>query len=260
MNALITGFAAFFVAALGTICPHDVVYMPSLLMVLVADGYVGGTIFSLQSEGVYDLRIREGHTVSTARDEQLGGIWAYGLVGIPAGAIALLLVGRMAGVDDADVAQLLSSPPGTAASIRRVVVCLGIFVITIVGGFLGLNLIRVVSDRMKAEIQRRNSGEIAPLRLREKGKMLMDEQSYGEALDAFRALGQKDPSLLPVVWQGRALKRLGRLSDAIDVLSGGLGGQRQPTIRFEGPSRCRIWGATGRSWAGARTTRRESAP
>ena len=79
------------------------------------------------------------------------------------------------------------------------------FAVAVVGGFLGLNLIRVVSDRMKAEIQRQVSGEVEPLRLLDKGKMLMEEQSYTEALDAFRALGRQDSSLLPIVWQGRAL-------------------------------------------------------
>jgi hypothetical protein len=94
MNALVTGVAAFFVAALGAICPHDFVNVPALFSVIVAGGYVGGTIFSLQSDGVYDLRIREGRAISSSREARLGGIWAYGLVGIPAGAIALLIVAR----------------------------------------------------------------------------------------------------------------------------------------------------------------------
>jgi tetratricopeptide (TPR) repeat protein len=66
------------------------------------------------------------------------------------------------------------------------------------------------------------SGQVEPLRLLEKGKLLMEEQSYREALEAFRSLAQHDATLLPIVWQGRALKRLGRLSDAIEVLKEGL--------------------------------------
>ena len=97
MSGLVTGIVAFFVAALGALCPHHFVYVPALLAVIVAGGYVGGTIFSLQSEGVYDLRIRGSHAVASVGDVRLGGIWAYGLVGIPAGAIALLIAGRMVG-------------------------------------------------------------------------------------------------------------------------------------------------------------------
>jgi hypothetical protein len=222
MNALVAGIAAFFIAALAALCPHDFVYVPALLAVIVAGGYVGGTIFSLQSEGVYDLCIRENRAASSSGEARLGGIWAYGLVGIPAGAIALLIAGRMIGMDDSDVAQILSSTGGTAGSLRHMAVCLGAFAVTVVGGFLGLNLIRVVSDRMKAEIQRQVSGEVEPLRLLEKGRMLMEEQSFSEALEVFRALARQDPSLLPIVWQGRALKRLGRLSEAIDILTAGL--------------------------------------
>jgi tetratricopeptide (TPR) repeat protein len=222
MNALIIGIAAFFIAALGALCPHDFVYVPALLSVIVAGGYAGGTIFSLQSEGVYDLRFRESRLASSAGEARLGGIWAYGLVGIPAGAIGLLIAARMMGVNDSAVAELLSSTAGSAGALRRMTVCLGTFAVTVVGGFLGLNLIRVVSDRMKAEIQRQVSGEVAPLRVLEKGRMLMEEHSYSEALDAFRSLARQDFSLLPIVWQGRALKRLGRLSEAIDVLTRGL--------------------------------------
>jgi tetratricopeptide (TPR) repeat protein len=217
MHALVTGIAAFFIAALGALCPHELVYVPSLLSIIVSGGYVGGTIFSLQSEGVYDLRIREGRALSSAREGRLGGIWAYGLVGIPAGAIALLIAGRMVGVDDSAVAEVVS-----AGYVRRMAMCLGLFSVTVVGGFLGLNLIRVVSDRMKAEIQRQVSGEIEPIRLLEKGKMLLEEQSYAEALDAFRALARRDSSLLSAVWQGRVLKRMGRLSEAIEVLRAAL--------------------------------------
>ena len=85
MNALITGIAAFFIAALGAICPHAHVYVPALFSTVVAGGYVGGTIFSLQSNGVYDLHIRTGRAFSHASEARLGGIWAYGVVGIPAG-------------------------------------------------------------------------------------------------------------------------------------------------------------------------------
>lgn len=222
MNALVTGIAAFFIAALGVICPHEYVYVPALFSVIVAGGYVGGTIFSLQSDGVYDLRIRESRAVSNSRDARLGGIWAYGLVGIPAGAIALLIVARMAGVDDSMITEALATATGIGGSVRRAEMGLAAFATTVIGGFLGLNLIRVVSDRMKAEIQRQVDGRVEPLRLLEKGKMLMEEQSYAEALDAFRALERQDSSLLPAVWQGRALKRLGRLPEAIEVLSAGL--------------------------------------
>jgi len=134
MNALVTGIAAFFIAALGTLFPHDVVYVPALFSVIVAGGYVGGTIFSLQSEGVYDLRIRETRAISSLREARLGGIWAYGLVGIPAGAIALLIAGRMIGVNDSAVAELLSSTAGSVASVRRMAICLGVFAVTVVGG------------------------------------------------------------------------------------------------------------------------------
>jgi len=222
MNALVTGIAAFFIAALGAICPHDFVNVPALFSVIVAGGYVGGAIFSLQSDGVYDLRIREGRAISSSREARLGGIWAYGLVGIPAGAIALLIVARMVGIDDAAVTAALSAATGMAGMVRRAEVCLGVFAVTVVGGFLGLNLIRVVSDRVMAEIQREVSGQVEPLRLLEKGKMLMEEQSYEDALDAFRSLARQDRSLLPVVWQGRALKRMGRVAEAIEVLSEGL--------------------------------------
>jgi len=47
MYALVTGITAFFVAALGALCPHDFICVPALLSVIVAGGYVGGTIFSL---------------------------------------------------------------------------------------------------------------------------------------------------------------------------------------------------------------------
>jgi hypothetical protein len=228
MNALVTGIAAFFVAALGVICPNDVVYVPALLAIVVSGGYVGGTIFSLQSDGVYALHIRAGGAASHASDATLAGIWAYGFVGIPAGAIALLFIARIVGIDDAAVASALSGGEGVTAAVRRVAVCLGVFSVTVIGGFLGLNLIRLVSDRMKAEIHRQVSGQLEPLRLLEKGKLLMEEHSYREALQSFRALGQQDATLLPIVWQGRALKRLGRLSEAIDVLVEGLAA-RGPT-------------------------------
>ena len=52
----------------------------------------------------------------------------------------------------------------------------------------------------------------------------MEERAYVEALDTSRALASHDRTLVPVVWQGRALKCLGRLSEAIDVLQGGLKG------------------------------------
>ena len=100
--------------------------------------------------------------------------------------------------------------------------CLGVFGVTVVGGFLGLNLIRVVSERVKAEIHREVSGQVEPLRLLEKGKMLMEEHSYEDALEVFRTLERQDSTLHPIVWQGRALKRLGRLSEAINVLNEGL--------------------------------------
>jgi len=222
MNALITGIAAFFVSALGVICPHELVYVPALFSIIVAGGYVGGTIFSLQSDGVYALHIRTSRSASHMSDSRIGGIWAYGLVGIPAGAIALLIIARVAGIDDAAVATALSGAQGVAGAVRRVAVCLGVFGVTVVGGFLGLNLIRVVSERVKAEIHRQVSGQVEPLRLLEKGKLLMEEHSYREALEAFRTLAQYDCTLRPVVWQGRALKRLGKLSEAIDVLKEGI--------------------------------------
>ncbi|MEJ1963940.1 MAG: hypothetical protein WDO56_21285 [Gammaproteobacteria bacterium] len=222
MNALITGIAAFFVAALGVICPREAVYVPALFSIVVAGGYVGGTIFSLQSDGVYALHIRAGRAASRASEARLGGIWAYGLVGIPAGAIALLLIARVVGIDDANVAAALSGGASVAGAVRRTAVCLGVFAVTVVGGFLGLNLIRVVSDRVKAEIHREVSGQVEPLRLLEKGKLLMEERSHQEALETFRALSRQDSTLLPVVWQARALKRLGRLSEAIGILREGL--------------------------------------
>lgn len=46
--------------------------------------------------------------------------------------------------------------------------------------------------------------------------------SYEDALATFRTLERQDATLLPIVWQGRALKRLGRLPEAIEVLSEGL--------------------------------------
>src|SRR4051812_41054935 len=165
MYALVTGIAAFCIAALGAICPNGHVYVPALFSIIVAGGYVGGTIFSSQSNGVYDLHIRTARAFSHASEARLGGIWAYGLVGIPAGANALLIIARMAGIDDADLARALSSGDNVAAAIRRIAVCLGVFGVTVVGGFLGLNLIRVVSERVKAEIQREVSGQIGPMRL-----------------------------------------------------------------------------------------------
>jgi len=200
----------------------DDVYVPALFSIIVAGGYVGGTIFSLQSNGVYDLHIRTARAFSHASEARLGGIWAYGLVGIPAGAIALLIIARMVGVDDSTLANALSGGDSVVAAIRRVAVCLGVFGVTVVGGFLGLNLIRVVSDRVKAEIHREVSGQIQPLRLLEKGKMLMEERSYEDALEVFRTLERQDPTPAPIVWQARALKRMGKLSEAIDVLNEGL--------------------------------------
>lgn len=222
MNALVTGIAAFFIAALGAICPHQHVYVPALFSIIVAGGYVGGTIFSLQSNGVYALHIRAARASSNEAEARLGGIWAYGLVGIPSGAIALLIIARMVGIDDTEIAHAHSAGDGVAAAIRRIAVCLGVFGVTVVGGFLGLNLIRVVSDRVKAEIQREVSGQVEPLRLLEKGKLLLDEHSYEDALDVFCTLERQDATLTPIVWQGRALKRMGRLQQAIDVLNRGL--------------------------------------
>jgi hypothetical protein len=91
-------------------------------------------------------------------------------------------------------------------------VCLGVFGVTVVGGFLGLNLIRLVSERVRTEIHREVSGQVEPLRLLEKGKLLLEEHSYPDALEAFRALARQDSSLRPIIWRGRALKRMGRLS------------------------------------------------
>lgn len=220
MYALITGIAGFFVAALGAICPNQNVYLPSLFSIIVAGGYVGGTIFSLQSSGVYDLLIRTTHAPTRISETRLGGIWAYGMVGIPAGAIALLIIARMVGVDDAELADALEGA-SVAAAIRRTATCLGVFAVTVIGGFLGLNLIRAVSERVKAEIHREVAGQVEPLRLLEKGKLLMEEHAYEDALDVFRTLERQDDTLLPIVWQGRALKRLGRLSEAIAVLDEG---------------------------------------
>ena len=222
MNALITGIAAFFLAALAAICPHEFVYVPALLSVLVVGGYVGGTIFSLQSDGVYALHIRVDRLPSHAEDARLGGIWAYGLVGVPAGAIALLIIARIAGIDDSTVATALAGEDGVAGAVRRVAICLGTFSVTVIGGFLGLNLIRVVSDRVRTEIHRQISGQVEPLRLLDRGKLQMEERSYCEALDTFRALALYDLTLVPIVWQGRALKRLGRLFEAVEVLNEGL--------------------------------------
>jgi hypothetical protein len=222
MIALTTGIAAFFLAALGAMCPRECVYLPALFSIIVVGGYVGGTIFSLQSSGVYDLHIRAGRSFSHASDSRLGGIWAYGLVGVPAGAIALLIIARMVGLDDSALANLLTGGESVAAAIRRVAVCLGVFGVTVVGGFLGLNLIRVVSDRVKAQIHREVSGQVGPMKLLEKGKFLMEERAYEDALDAFRTLERQDGTLQPIVWQGRALKRLGRLAEAIRVLDDGL--------------------------------------
>ena len=84
MNALVTGIAAFFLFALGAICPHDFIYVPALRSIIVVGGYVGGTIFSLQSDGVYALHIRAGRSTANASDARLGGIWTYGLVPEPA--------------------------------------------------------------------------------------------------------------------------------------------------------------------------------
>jgi hypothetical protein len=222
MNALVTGICAFIVAALGAICPNEYVYLPALFSVIVTGGHVGGTIFSLQSSGVYDLHIRAPRTSAHVPAARLGGIWAYGLVGIPAGAIALLIIARMVGVDDVALAGAFSGEDSVAAAIRRIGTCLGVFGVTVVGGFLGLNLIRVVSDRVKAEIYREVTGQIEPLRLLEKGKLLMEEHAYEDALEVFRALAGQEATLTAIVWQGRALKRLGRLPEAINVLSEGL--------------------------------------
>jgi hypothetical protein len=232
MNALITGIAAFFIASLGAICPNEYVYVPALFAVVVAGGYVGGTIFSLQSSGVYDLHIRTARAFSRASEARLGGIWAYGLVGIPAGAIALLIIARVAGIDDSAVAMALESKGGVAGAVRRVAVCLGTFSVTVIGGFLGLNLIRVVSDRVRAEIHRQVSGQVEPMRLLDRGKLQMEERSYPEALETFRAMALHDQTLVPIVWQGRALKRLGRLSEAVDVLSEGLDSRGRTDERF----------------------------
>jgi hypothetical protein len=130
------------------------------------------TIFSLQSEGVYDLRIRVDRSAASIGDTKFAGIWAYGLVGIPAGAIALLIAARLVGVDDTTVANALTSHAGVAGALHRLATCLGIFAATVVGGFLGLNLIRVVSDRLKAEIQREVKGRVAPIRLFDKAASL----------------------------------------------------------------------------------------
>jgi hypothetical protein len=222
MNALIIGTVAFFLFSLGSICPHDFIYVPALLSVVVAGGHVGGTIFSLQSDGVYALHIRTSRATANAEDTRLGGIWAYGLVGVPAGAIALLIIARIAGIDDSGVATALAAKDGAAGYIRRLSVCLGIFSVTVIGGFLGLNLIRVISDRLKAEIRRQISGQVEPLRLLDRGKLQMEQRSYVEALDTFSALALQDHTLVPIVWKGRALKRLGRLSEAVGVLSEGL--------------------------------------
>ncbi len=50
----------------------------------------------------------------------------------------------------------------------------------------------------------------------------MEERSYEDALEAFRTLERQDGTPSSIVWQGRALKRLGRLREAIQVLDDGL--------------------------------------
>jgi hypothetical protein len=120
------------------------------------------------------------------------------------------------------VANALAGKDGVAGAVRRVAVCLGTFSVTVIGGFLGLNLIRVVSDRVRAEINRQVSGHVEPLRLFDRGKLQMEERSYPEALETFKALALHDSTLVPIVWQGLALKRLGRLSEAVEVLNEGL--------------------------------------
>lgn len=184
MNALITGIVAFFFFALGAICPHDFIYVPAPLSIIVVGGYVGGTIFSLQCDGVYALHIRADRATSNAAEARLGGICAYGLVGVPAGAIALLILARVAGVDDSAVAAALAEKEGVAGAVRRIALCLGTFSVTVVGGFLGLNLIRIVSDRVRAEIHR----QVEPLRLLDRGKLQMEEHSYREAFETFKTL------------------------------------------------------------------------
>jgi hypothetical protein len=91
MNALIAGMSAFFLAALGAVCPHDVIYLPALLIIMITGGFVGGTIFSLQSEGVYDLRIRVDRSATAIGDTKFAGIWA-------ANVIAKRLLGPFAGI------------------------------------------------------------------------------------------------------------------------------------------------------------------
>jgi tetratricopeptide (TPR) repeat protein len=50
----------------------------------------------------------------------------------------------------------------------------------------------------------------------------MEERAYPEALETFRAFALHDHTLVPIVWKGRALKRIRRLPEAIEVLSVGL--------------------------------------
>jgi tetratricopeptide (TPR) repeat protein len=66
------------------------------------------------------------------------------------------------------------------------------------------------------------TGQVEPLRLLERGKQQMEERSYQDALETFSTLTVHDHTLRPIVWQGGALKRLGRLSEAVKILREGL--------------------------------------
>jgi len=220
------------VAALGAICPTQWIYVPALLAVVISGGFIGGTIFSMQSEGVYELRIRRGGPQSQRPIVTIGGVWEYGFVGIAAGMIGLLITARIIGVGAKDVASALGADAGTigtasiTAAADRLFTCLGVFSVALVAGFLGLNLIRMVSDKVKEEIKKKIQEEfkeeLTPDRLAERAKQLLENHAYESAVKAYRELGTHERTLRSPIGQAMALRRLGRLDAAISCLDDGI--------------------------------------
>jgi hypothetical protein len=234
MSALPIGIVLFVIGALGAICPAQWIYVPALLLIVISGGFIGGTIFSMQSDGVYELRIRRGSRESQRATVAIGGVWEYGFVGVAAGMIGLLIAARIIGVGAPEVAKALTLDPGTTpvgGAASRLFTSVGVFSVALIAGFLGLNLIRMVSDKVREEIQKKIQEEfkekLTPERLADRARELLENHAYEAAVQVYRELAGYEQTLRSFIGQAMAMRRLGRLDDAIGCLDEGIRSRAQ---------------------------------